>query len=41
MGKIIEISGPTVSIVKEELKLYERVFVGHAGLTGEVVSPGI
>ena len=37
MGKIIEISGPTVSIVKEELKLYERVFVGHAGLTGEVV----
>jgi V/A-type H+-transporting ATPase subunit A len=37
MGKIIGISGPTVSVDLKGLSLYERVFVGHAMLTGEVV----
>ena len=36
-GKIIGISGPTVNVDLQGLKLYERVFVGHALLTGEVV----
>jgi len=36
-GKILGISGPTVSVDLKGLKLYERVFVGHAMLTGEVV----
>jgi V/A-type H+-transporting ATPase subunit A len=36
-GTIIEISGPTVSVDLKGLKLYERVFVGHDLLTGEVV----
>lgn len=37
IGKIIGISGPTVSVDLRGLKLYERVYVGHAMLTGEVV----
>src|SRR5512134_2489652 len=36
-GKILGISGPTVSVDLRGLKLYERVYVGHALLTGEVV----
>jgi V/A-type H+-transporting ATPase subunit A len=36
-GKITGISGPTVSVDVKGLKLYERVFVGSAMLTGEVV----
>ena len=36
-GKILGISGPTVRADLTGLKLYERVFVGHALLTGEVV----
>ncbi|HYQ47911.1 MAG TPA: V-type ATP synthase subunit A [Thermodesulfovibrionales bacterium] len=36
-GKIRGISGPTVSVDLKGLKLYERVYVGHALLTGEVV----
>jgi V/A-type H+-transporting ATPase subunit A len=36
-GKIKAISGPTVSVDLKGLKLYERVYVGHAMLTGEVV----
>jgi len=36
-GKIIGISGPTVQVDLKGLKLYERVYVGHAMLTGEVV----
>ena len=36
-GKILGISGPTVSVDLKGLKLYERVFVGHSLLTGEVV----
>lgn len=36
-GKILGISGPTVSTDLSGLKLYERVYVGHAMLTGEVV----
>ncbi len=36
-GRIIGISGPTVSVDLKGLKLYERVYVGHAMLTGEVV----
>jgi len=36
-GKILGISGPTVSVDLKGLKLYERVFVGHGLLTGEVV----
>ncbi|UCD36238.1 MAG: V-type ATP synthase subunit A [Nitrospiraceae bacterium] len=36
-GRITGISGPTVSADAAGLKLYERVFVGHAMLTGEVV----
>jgi V/A-type H+-transporting ATPase subunit A len=36
-GKIQGISGPTVSVDLRGLKLYERVYVGHAMLTGEVV----
>lgn len=37
IGRILGISGPTVSIDLKGLKLYERVYVGHAMLTGEVV----
>jgi V/A-type H+/Na+-transporting ATPase subunit A len=36
-GKILGISGPTVSVDLKGLKLYERVYVGYAMLTGEVV----
>ncbi|NJD56375.1 MAG: V-type ATP synthase subunit A [Nitrospirae bacterium] len=36
-GRILGISGPTVSTGLKGLKLYERVYVGHALLTGEVV----
>ncbi len=36
-GTIQSISGPTVSCDLKGLKLYERVYVGHAMLTGEVV----
>ncbi len=36
-GKIQSISGPTVSANLKGLKLYERVYVGNAMLTGEVV----
>ncbi len=36
-GRILGISGPTVSVDLKGLRLYERVLVGHAGLTGEVV----
>ncbi len=36
-GKIQSISGPTVSADLKGLKLYERVYVGHSMLTGEVV----
>ena len=36
-GTIQRISGPTVSVDLKGLKLYERVYVGHAMLTGEVV----
>jgi V/A-type H+/Na+-transporting ATPase subunit A len=36
-GRIIGISGPTVSVDLAGLRLYERVVVGHAGLMGEVV----
>jgi V/A-type H+-transporting ATPase subunit A len=37
MGIITGISGPTISVDMKGLSLYERVFVGHAMLTGEVV----
>ena len=36
-GRIIGISGPTVSVELAGLRLYERVNVGRAGLMGEVV----
>jgi V/A-type H+-transporting ATPase subunit A len=36
-ARILGISGPTVSVDLKGLKLYERVYVGHAMLTGEVV----
>ena len=36
-GRIIGVSGPTVSVDLAGLKLYERVVVGRAGLMGEVV----
>lgn len=36
-GRIIGISGPTVSVDLAGLELYERVNVGRAGLMGEVV----
>jgi V/A-type H+/Na+-transporting ATPase subunit A len=36
-GRIIGISGPTVSVEAAGLKLYERVVIGDARLTGEVV----
>ena len=36
-GRILGISGPTVSIDLRGLRLYERVYVGHSMLTGEVV----
>jgi len=36
-GKVTAISGPTVSVDAKGLRLYERVFVGKAMLTGEVV----
>lgn len=37
MGKITGISGPAVSVDLKGLRLFERVFVGHAMLAGEVV----
>lgn len=37
IGRITGLSGPTVTVDTEQLKLYERVHVGHARLTGEVV----
>jgi V/A-type H+-transporting ATPase subunit A len=36
-GRIVGISGPTVSVELAGLQLYERVRVGHVGLLGEVV----
>jgi V/A-type H+-transporting ATPase subunit A len=36
-GKIMAISGPTVTVDLKGLKLYERIYIGHAMLTGEVV----
>lgn len=36
-GRIQAISGPTVTVDLKGLKLYERVYVGRAMLTGEVV----
>ena len=36
-GRIIGISGPTVTVKMEGLKLYDRLYVGHAMLTGEIV----
>lgn len=36
-GRILGISGPTVSVDLKGLRLYERVYVGNAMLTGEVV----
>lgn len=36
-GRVKGISGPTVSAEMKGLKLYDRVYVGHAMLTGEVV----
>ena len=36
-GRIVGISGPTVSVDLAGLRLYERVSVGDAGLMGEVV----
>lgn len=36
-GKIIGISGPTVTVDLEGLKLFERVSLGHKKLQGEVV----
>jgi V/A-type H+-transporting ATPase subunit A len=37
-GRITGISGPTVTVDIKELKLYDRVTVGHEKLQGEVVS---
>jgi V/A-type H+-transporting ATPase subunit A len=37
IGHIKGISGPTVSVDLKGLKLYDRVYVGHAMLAGEVV----
>ncbi|MBI5558143.1 MAG: V-type ATP synthase subunit A [Deltaproteobacteria bacterium] len=36
-GRIDGISGPTVNVKMPGLRLYDRVYVGHAMLTGEVV----
>jgi V/A-type H+-transporting ATPase subunit A len=36
-GRIIGLSGPTVSVDLPGLQLYERVYVGHQRLPGEVV----
>jgi V/A-type H+-transporting ATPase subunit A len=36
-GRVIGISGPTVSVDAAGLRLYERVLVGHRRLMGEVV----
>jgi V/A-type H+/Na+-transporting ATPase subunit A len=36
-GRIVGISGPTVSVALPGLKVYERVTVGHARMAGEVV----
>jgi len=36
-GKVIGISGPTVSVDLDDLTLYERVTLGHNRLQGEVV----
>lgn len=40
IGRIRCISGPTVSVEMTGLKLYDRVYVGEAMLTGEVVRVG-
>lgn len=37
IGRIRGISGPTVIVEIKGLKLYDRVYVGHSMLTGEVV----
>ena len=37
VGRIKGIAGPTVTVDMEGLKLYDRVYVGRAMLTGEVV----
>ena len=37
IGLVRGISGPTVSVEMAGLKLYDRVYVGHSMLTGEVV----
>jgi V/A-type H+-transporting ATPase subunit A len=37
IGRIRGISGPTVNAVITGVKLYDRVYVGHSMLTGEVV----
>lgn len=39
-GRIVGISGPTVTVRMEGLKLYDRLYVGHAMLTGEAVRLG-
>ena len=36
-GRIKGVSGPTVNVDMKGLKLYDRVYVGHSMLTGEVV----
>lgn len=36
-GRIIGITGPTVTVDLADLKLYDRLKVGHGGLQGEVV----
>ncbi len=36
-GRIIGLAGPTVTVDVAGLQLYERVYVGHARLAGEVV----
>ena len=36
-GKIVGISGPTVTVDVPDLKLYDRVLLGLARLQGEVV----
>lgn len=36
-GRIIGITGPTVTVDLTDLKLYDRLKVGHGGLQGEVV----
>jgi V/A-type H+-transporting ATPase subunit A len=40
MGRITGISGPTVSVRMEGLRLYDRLYVGETMLTGDVVRLG-